>query len=59
MEACQSKCETMSSRIQELLTGDLQNLAFAKDEAKFSMKKLKHKFTGDLGGREPDVETET
>ncbi|KAL6717455.1 hypothetical protein ACLMJK_005370 [Lecanora helva] len=36
----------------------VRNLAFAKDEAKFSMKKLKHKVTGDLGGREPDVETE-
>lgn len=36
-----------------------QNLAFAKDEAKFSMKKVKHKMTGGLGGREPTVETET
>ena len=36
-----------------------QNLAFAKDEAKFSMKKVQHKLTGGLGGREPTVETET
>ena len=35
-----------------------QNLAFAKDEAKFSMKKIQHKLTGGLGGREPGVETE-
>ena len=36
-----------------------QNMAFAKDEAKFSMKKVKNKMTGGLGGREPTVETET
>ena len=36
----------------------VRNLAFAKDEAKFSMKKVKNKLTGDLSGREPDVETE-
>ena len=35
-----------------------QNLAFAKDEVKFSMKKVQHKLTGGLGGREPTVETE-
>ncbi|KAK4695108.1 hypothetical protein P7C71_g2584, partial [Lecanoromycetidae sp. Uapishka_2] len=37
----------------------VRNLAFAKDEAKFSVKKMKNKLTGSLGGREPDVETET
>ncbi|MCJ1466941.1 hypothetical protein MMC07_005563 [Pseudocyphellaria aurata] len=37
----------------------VRNLAFAKDEAKFSMKKIQHKLTGGLGGREPTVETET
>ncbi|KAI9820660.1 MAG: hypothetical protein M1827_005029 [Pycnora praestabilis] len=36
-----------------------RNAAFAKDEAKFAMKRLKHKMTGGLGGREPGVETET
>ncbi|KAL8934608.1 MAG: hypothetical protein Q9216_005820 [Gyalolechia sp. 2 TL-2023] len=36
-----------------------RNLAFAKDEAKFSMKRMQHKLTGGLGGREPTVETET
>lgn len=36
-----------------------QNMAFAKDEAKFTMKKIQHKMTGGLGGREPTVETET
>ncbi len=34
-------------------------MAFAKDEAKFTMKKLQHKMTGGLNGREPTVETET
>lgn len=34
-------------------------MAFAKDEAKFTMKKMKNKMTGGLGGREPGVETET
>ncbi|KAL9589027.1 MAG: hypothetical protein Q9203_002174 [Teloschistes exilis] len=37
----------------------VRNLAFAKDEAKFSIKKVKNKKTGGLGGREPSVETET
>jgi len=37
----------------------VRNLAFAKDEAKFSMKKMQNKLTGGLSGREPDVETET
>ena len=36
-----------------------RNAAFAKDEAKFSFKKLQKKLTGGLGGREPSVETET
>jgi hypothetical protein len=36
-----------------------RNAAFAKDEAKFGLKKLQRKFTGGLGGREPKVETET
>lgn len=34
-------------------------MAFAKDEAKFTVKKLKLKMTGGLEGREPSVETET
>ncbi len=37
----------------------VRNVAFAKDEAKFAMKRMKNKMTGGLGGREPDVETET
>lgn len=37
----------------------VRNVAFAKDEAKFAMKRMKKKMTGGLGGREPDVETET
>ena len=37
---------------------ELQNIAFAKDEAKFTMKKMQHKMPGGLGGREPGVETE-
>ncbi len=40
------------------LTLDVQNMVFAKDEAKFKIKQLQHKATGGLGGREPDVETE-
>lgn len=37
-----------------------RNAAFAKDEAKFALRKLKKKVgAGDLTGREPDVETET
>ena len=35
-----------------------QNMAFAKDEAKFKIKQIQHKMTGGLGGREPGVETE-
>lgn len=45
--------------MKRLLIDALQNLAFAKDEAKFTMKKMQNKLTGGLGGREPDVETET
>jgi len=45
--------------MRQLLIGALQNLAFAKDEAKFTIKKVQNKLTGGLGGREPDVETET
>ena len=33
----------------------MRNVAFAKDEAKFALKKVKRKMTGGLGGREPDV----
>lgn len=36
-----------------------RNVAFAKDEAGFAFRKVKKKFTGDLTGREPDIETET
>ncbi|KAI9804568.1 MAG: hypothetical protein M1833_006641 [Piccolia ochrophora] len=35
-----------------------RNAAFAKNEAKFAMRKIKNKVTGDLSGREPDIETE-
>lgn len=53
---CGSESERVCMLIQVRST---QNLAFAKDEAKFSMKKVQHKLTGGLGGREPTVETET
>ena len=36
----------------------VEDQAFAKDEAKFALRKVRHKFGGDLTGREPDVETE-
>ena len=36
----------------------VRNIVFAKDEAKFAAKKIGNKLTGDLSGREPDVETE-
>ncbi|KAL4788160.1 hypothetical protein BJX76DRAFT_198981 [Aspergillus varians] len=36
-----------------------RNVAFAKDEAKFALRKVKQRFSGDLSGREPDIETET
>ncbi|KAJ9324328.1 hypothetical protein DTO027B5_4179 [Paecilomyces variotii] len=38
----------------------VRNAVFAKDEAKFALRKVKRKIgMGDLTGREPDVETET
>ncbi|KKY18537.1 putative meiotically up-regulated protein [Phaeomoniella chlamydospora] len=36
-----------------------RNAQFAADEAKFAARRMKNKFTGGLGGREPGVETET
>ena len=36
----------------------VRNLAFAKDEMKFGLKKVQKKITGGLEGREPGVETE-
>lgn len=36
-----------------------RNVAFAAHEAKFGIKKITKRFSGDLGGREPGVETET
>jgi hypothetical protein len=36
----------------------VRNMAFAKDEAVFGVKRITKRFTGSLGGREPDVETE-
>ncbi|EXJ95409.1 hypothetical protein A1O1_00530 [Capronia coronata CBS 617.96] len=36
-----------------------RNVKFAKDEAKIGMSKIKKRFAGGLGGREPGVETET
>jgi hypothetical protein len=37
-----------------------RNAVFAKDEAKFALRKMKKKIgMGDLTGREPDIETET
>lgn len=36
----------------------VRSLAFAKDEAKFTVKKMRNKLSGGLSGREPDVETE-
>ncbi len=35
-----------------------RSVKFARDEGKFGMAKLKKRFTGGLGGREPGVETE-
>jgi hypothetical protein len=35
-----------------------RNAAFAKDQAKFGINKIKRRFSGSLGGREPGVETE-
>ena len=37
----------------------VRNLEFGKNQAKFSIRRIKKKFTGNLSGREPDVETET
>ncbi|KAI9839590.1 MAG: hypothetical protein M1819_002216 [Sarea resinae] len=37
----------------------VRNAAFAKDEAKFVLKRARKRITGDLGGREPGIETET
>lgn len=36
-----------------------RNAAFAADEAKFAARRMKNKFTGGLGGREPGIESET
>ncbi|KAG9522033.1 hypothetical protein KCV07_g3324, partial [Aureobasidium melanogenum] len=36
-----------------------RNLKFAKDEGKIGLRKIKHKLTGGLNGRQPGVETET
>lgn len=36
-----------------------RNLKFAKDEGKIGLRSLKKKFTGDMEGRKPGVETET
>ncbi|KAB8074115.1 hypothetical protein BDV29DRAFT_174226 [Aspergillus leporis] len=36
-----------------------RNVLFARDETKFALRKVKKRFTGDLTGREPDIETET
>jgi hypothetical protein len=36
-----------------------RNATFAKDEAVFALRKVKQRFSGDLAGREPDIETET
>ena len=37
----------------------VRNLEFGKTQAKFAIRRVKTKLTGDLSGREPDVETET
>jgi hypothetical protein len=36
----------------------MRNADFAKDQTKFSLRRVKNKLTGGLTGREPDVETE-
>ncbi|KAL3479072.1 hypothetical protein BJX99DRAFT_268748 [Aspergillus californicus] len=36
-----------------------RNAVFAKDEAKYALRKVRQRFGGDLSGREPDIETET
>ncbi|PWY87326.1 C2 domain protein [Aspergillus sclerotioniger CBS 115572] len=37
----------------------VRNAVFARDETKYALRRVKRKFTGDLSGREPDIETET
>ncbi|KAI9373804.1 hypothetical protein BJX61DRAFT_532856 [Aspergillus egyptiacus] len=37
----------------------VRNATFAKNEAKFALRKVRQRFSGDLAGREPDIETET
>ena len=58
METCQGKLYPCFTCVEMGLTS-AQNLAFAKDQTKFSIKKVQNKLTGGLSGREPDVETET
>ncbi|GAB1192265.1 hypothetical protein APSETT444_001454 [Aspergillus pseudonomiae] len=36
-----------------------RNAVFARNEAKFALRKVRKRFTGSLTGREPDIETET
>ncbi|KAB8239364.1 C2 domain protein [Aspergillus alliaceus] len=36
-----------------------RNAVFARDEAKYALRKVRKRFTSDLTGREPDIETET
>lgn len=36
-----------------------RNAVFARDEAKFALRKVRNHLGGDLTGREPDIETET
>jgi hypothetical protein len=36
----------------------MRNVEFAKNQTKYAARRVKHKFTGGLGGREPGVETE-
>ena len=59
MEACEGNYLIPKFRKHEFLLIVWQNLAFVKDEAKFSVKKIQNKVTGGLSGREPDIETET
>ena len=56
METCQGKLSSFCMGGTGLILA--QNLAFAKDQTKFSIKKVQNKLTGGLSGREPDVETE-
>lgn len=56
METCQGKLSSFCMGGTGLIFA--QNLAFAKDQTKFSIKKVQNKLTGGLSGREPDVETE-